>query len=211
MSEFTIWCDFGGVIAPGLDTGQEAVAGAVGVPWAAIAAAADEVAAELGRRFFQPLEMGLITQTQWADRIAEKLALTHTSRASLRDIDKYFYHPDRTLDQPLLQELRRLHNRGLRIGMLTNSVLEWEPHRRKMLRTVDFVDQYLRSHEVGLAKPDPAIFELAAGLLGTPASQKILIDDLKPNCAAAADQDWLAIHHTNTAKTIAQLRNITGA
>lgn len=211
MSEFTIWCDFGGVIAPGLGAAQETVAGAVGVPWTAIAAAADELAAELGCRSFQPLELGLMTQTDWADRVTEKLALAHTFRASLRDFDKYFYHPDRPLDRPLLQELKRLHNRGLPVGVLTNSVLEWEPHRRRMLGSVDFVDHYVRSHEVGLAKPDPAIFELAADLLGTPASQKILIDDLKPNCAAAVDQNWLAIHHTNTAETIARFRNITGA
>lgn len=89
------------------------MADAVGVPWTAITAAADELAAELGCRAFQPLELGLMTQTEWADSITEKLAPTYTLQASLRHFDKYFYHPDRTLDQPLLKELKRLRNRGV--------------------------------------------------------------------------------------------------
>lgn len=114
---------------------------------------------------------------------------------------------NRTLDQALACELRNLYTQGNHIGLLTNSVREWEPHRQRILGTTDYL---LRSHEAGLAKPDTAIYALADTLLGTPESMKILIDDSPANCHAATAHGWTVIHHTQTGDTIGALRAIIG-
>lgn len=49
------------------------------------------------------------------------------------------------------------------------------------------------SHEVGLRKPDPAIYRKALALSGTTAEETVFVDDLKPNVDAAAKLGMIAI------------------
>ncbi len=49
------------------------------------------------------------------------------------------------------------------------------------------------SHEVGLRKPDPAIYRKALELSGTRAGETVFVDDLKPNVDAARDLGMIAI------------------
>ncbi len=49
------------------------------------------------------------------------------------------------------------------------------------------------SHEVGLRKPDPAIYRKALALSGTAAEETVFVDDLKPNVDAAAKLGLIAI------------------
>ena len=206
---FTIWCDFGGVLSPALGRAFDDVSNAVGVPWETLFGAAHLVAQELGHEALQPLELGLISQDEWADRITEKLGSGVSWKTSLRDFDKHYYG-QRSIDATLLNELHVFRARGIPVGLLTNSVLEWEAHREVLLQPFEPFDYYLRSHEVRLAKPDPAIYELADTLLGHPGSRRILIDDLAPNCAAATAHGWLAIEHSDTPDTIRQLHALIG-
>jgi len=87
-------------------------------------------------------------------------------------------------------------------------VLEWEPHRAVMLAGVDVFAAHVRSHELGLAKPDPRIYAHADALLSPGVGRALLIDDLAPNCAAAETHGWLGLHHVDTDETIARLRNL---
>lgn len=49
------------------------------------------------------------------------------------------------------------------------------------------------SHEVGLRKPDPAIYRKALQLSGTAPEETVFVDDLKPNVDAAAKMGMIAI------------------
>ncbi len=49
------------------------------------------------------------------------------------------------------------------------------------------------SHEVGLRKPDPAIYRKALEMSGTAPEETVFVDDLKPNVDAAADLGMIAI------------------
>jgi putative hydrolase of the HAD superfamily len=49
------------------------------------------------------------------------------------------------------------------------------------------------SHEVGLRKPDPAIYRKALALSGTSPEETVFVDDLKPNVDAAAKLGMIAI------------------
>jgi len=109
----------------------------------------------------------------------------------------------------LIKELRR---RGLHTHLLSNTNdLHWEEIKRRCFSEdgytcADLFDHVLVSHEVHLAKPDPAIYRLAVELTGSPANQCLFIDDAQVNVEAARREGlqgaWLDIHRTGHLKEI---------
>jgi epoxide hydrolase-like predicted phosphatase len=90
-----------------------------------------------------------------------------------------------------------------RTAILSNSA---DGARREEQRRYDFenlVDVIVYSHEVGLAKPDPAIFEHTEQRLLVQPGEVVLIDDVEANVAAARAGGWHAVLHTDTRQTIA--------
>jgi epoxide hydrolase-like predicted phosphatase len=69
-------------------------------------------------------------------------------------------------------------------------------------------DDIVYSHEVGLAKPDPAIYELAASRLHVRPNQIVFLDDLVINVNAARAAGWHGVHHVNTSRSIAEIDTI---
>ena len=53
------------------------------------------------------------------------------------------------------------------------------------------------SHELGLRKPDPAIYRAALKLSGTEARETVFVDDLKPNVDSALKLGFQAIRFTD--------------
>ncbi|HEX4047622.1 MAG TPA: HAD family phosphatase [Elusimicrobiota bacterium] len=51
------------------------------------------------------------------------------------------------------------------------------------------------SHELGLRKPDPAIYRAALELSGTKPEETVFVDDLKPNVASAQKLGMIAIRY----------------
>lgn len=202
-----IWCDFGGVLTPPLDEAIAQVVGASGLQWSVLMEAATRVAHDLDVTGLRPLELGLISQAEWGARLEKALPVGIASRVDLGRWDEYWYR-DRPLNRELLSELSRLADAGVRIGMLTNSVAEWEPHRARMLAGVDVFETTVRSHEIGLAKPDARIFDHADEQLPSLGAGVVLIDDIAANCSAARAHGWSSIHHVSTAATIAELRTL---
>jgi FMN phosphatase YigB (HAD superfamily) len=54
------------------------------------------------------------------------------------------------------------------------------------------------SHELGLRKPDPAIYRAALKLSGTKAEETVFVDDLKPNVESAKKLGMIAIRFKNS-------------
>jgi putative hydrolase of the HAD superfamily len=83
--------------------------------------------------------------------------------------------------QALLEALGRRH----RIACLSNThALHWERLRPSL---GPLVESAFVSHELGLAKPGRAIFELAVGRLGVRPDEVLFFDDAKSNVEAAAE------------------------
>ena len=91
-------------------------------------------------------------------------------------------------------------------AILSNSA---DGARREEQRRYDFdslVDVIVYSHEVGLAKPDPAIYELTEKYLGVEPHEIVFIDDVDANITAATERGWRAVLHTSTGESIRQVR-----
>ena len=66
-------------------------------------------------------------------------------------------------------------------------------------------DDIVYSHEVGLRKPDPAIFALAAERLDVRPSEAVLLDDVEANVLGARASGWQAVLHEETTASIATI------
>ncbi len=88
-------------------------------------------------------------------------------------------------NEPVVQLARDLKGAGLRLGVLTNNVLEFRDNWRNMLAFDELFDDIVDSHEVGVRKPNPAIYQLALARLGADAARTAFLDDVLSNVRAA--------------------------
>jgi FMN phosphatase YigB (HAD superfamily) len=90
---------------------------------------------------------------------------------------------------PLLLALHAAH---VRVGVLSDIHVDLRPAFRAQSNPqggswADLVHTWVLSYEVGLAKPDPAVFRLALERLGLPASDVLMVGDRGAWDGAAAD------------------------
>lgn len=69
-------------------------------------------------------------------------------------------------------------------------------------------DATVVSDEVGIRKPDPAIYRLVCSRLGVAPSEVVFVDDFEPNVAAAEALGMTGVHHTTPAATVPRLEQL---
>lgn len=74
-----------------------------------------------------------------------------------------------------------------RLALLSNDLSEWSGRLRKKYDLDRYFDCVIVSGDVGLKKPDPAIYRLLLDRLNRPPSGCIVVDDRVVNLSAAAD------------------------
>jgi putative hydrolase of the HAD superfamily len=83
----------------------------------------------------------------------------------------------------MLEAIRRIRARGLRVAALTNNWVREGPREGHRLR--EHFDVFVESAIVGLRKPDPRIYELVCRELGVAPSRAAFLDDIGRNLKAA--------------------------
>lgn len=107
-------------------------------------------------------------------------------------------------NEALVQYSQELRKR-CRLGMLSNISAQtmdgfFTPAEREQL-----FDDVVISSDVGLVKPHPAIFELAAKRLGVDTSEVVMVDDSAANCSGAIEAGMQAIVYETLGDTKKQL------
>ncbi len=106
----------------------------------------------------------------------------------------------------MVDAARDVRAAGLPTAILTNNTREWGAWREAW-DADNLVDVVIDSSEVGLRKPNPAIFELAVERLGGPPMERCLfLDDFPWNVAAAEALGFQTIHVTDPVAAAAALR-----
>ncbi|TDO47676.1 putative hydrolase of the HAD superfamily/hydrolase [Kribbella sp. VKM Ac-2571] len=120
-------------------------------------------------------------------------------------IERMFAHFEH---QPAMSALvRRVNERGIRTALLSNSWGNTYPRD-----TWDgMFDDIVISGEVGLRKPEPEIFELAARRLGLEPAECVFVDDMQLNVDGARAVGMTAILHTEYDETRRALETLFGA
>ncbi len=83
-------------------------------------------------------------------------------------------------------------------------------HRCVEDRLDPIFDVMVISGEVGLRKPDPAIFELTTDRLGVAAGECVFVDDHPGHLQSAAQAGMTTVLHRDPARTIAELEGLLG-
>jgi putative hydrolase of the HAD superfamily len=199
-------CDFGGVLTSPLFHAFAAYQEESGVPFEDVGRALQEIAGETGRHPLHELEKGRLSEREFVRAIEERLgggAHLHGMR------DTYFenIHPN----APMIELMRRLRCRGLRMALLTNNVREWEPHWRAKLPDVDEIfEVVVDSAFVGMRKPEPEIYELTLERLdgGLSADDCLFVDDVEVNCETARSLGMHAVHFRENDQAMAEIEAI---
>ncbi len=142
------------------------------------------------RELLFALETGELTEAQFEPRFAAVLEVE-----SEQLIDRLF--GGMVPDAVMLDGVRAARRAGIRTAMLSNS---WGKDRYEIGQLSELFDAWVISGEVGLRKPDPAIYELAAERIGVPPSACVFVDDLPGNLKPARAMGMATVLHRGDAE-----------
>jgi putative hydrolase of the HAD superfamily len=101
---------------------------------------------------------------------------------------------ERALNDDIIALADALRGR-YKIGLLSNADERLEERLQDQLKIFDRFDDVVNSARVGMAKPDPRIFALAAERLGVKPEECVFVDDLERNIVAAREAGMYGIHY----------------
>ena len=96
-------------------------------------------------------------------------------------------------NQPMIDWAAALQRAGIKTGILSNIGDEMEAGILAHFPWLHNFAHHTFSHRLGIAKPDPAIYQHAAEGLAVPATEILFIDDREENIAAAQSAGMQAI------------------
>jgi epoxide hydrolase-like predicted phosphatase len=88
-------------------------------------------------------------------------------------------------NEDMIDLIRDLRAQGMRTGLLTNNARELRALWWELLPYDELFDDIVDSSDVGLRKPNPAIYRLALERLGSTAHRTAFLDDIASNVDAA--------------------------
>ena len=111
----------------------------------------------------------------------------------------------------MVELVRDLRADGIATAIITNNIAELGAAWRSLLPIDELFDDVVDSCEVGMRKPNPAIFHLACERLGVTPAQSAFIDDAPGNVAAATAVGmravWCGLSAESTLEAAAVLRS----
>jgi epoxide hydrolase-like predicted phosphatase len=129
--------------------------------------------------------------------------------ASLTELRHDFFAGD-MLDEALVEYVKRLRHAGYRTGLLSNAGDNARRFLTEVLPLIDQFDGVVISAEVGLMKPNPRIYHLAAESVGANAEEILFVDDFIENIEGAKQVGMQTIHFTDPETARQQLIDLTG-
>jgi len=142
------------------------------------------------------------TQDHW-ENVRATLGLT---RDEFPVVPDYFWGGDR-LDTELIEFIRGLRSH-YKTGLLSNA---WDDLRRMLeekWRIADAFDAIIISAEVGVAKPDLQIYQIALERLGVAPQEAVFIDDFRHNVEAARAVNMHGIQFQSPGQARAELEQM---
>ncbi|PYO56976.1 MAG: hypothetical protein DMD83_11625, partial [Candidatus Rokuibacteriota bacterium] len=90
-------------------------------------------------------------------------------------------------------ELARALRPDYKISILSNADVSLRRRLEHDIGIDHLFDDIVCSAEIGIAKPEPAVFNLACERLGLPPAECVFVDDHEPNVKAAQDVGMAAV------------------
>jgi putative hydrolase of the HAD superfamily len=199
--------DFGGVLTTPLLLSFAAFQDQTGIPVEAMGRAMGRIAERDGEHPLYELERGRITEADFLAGLRSELKAELGHDPELHRF-KEIYFDALEPNEPMIELMRSLRERGYRMGLLTNNVREWEPLWRSMLPVDEIFEVVVDSAFVGMRKPEPEIYELTLERLGGIAPEAaVFIDDVEINCDAARELGMRAVHFRDAEQAIPEIQD----
>ncbi|MEY9846312.1 putative hydrolase of the HAD superfamily [Streptacidiphilus sp. BW17] len=154
-----------------------------------------------GRELHFAVERGEVSQADWNVAVAQLLSvepenLMGRTMAALKP------------SQLVIDAAQFLRARGVRVGILTNSVgfAPYNPYDGYELETR--YDALVVSEREGLRKPDPAIYKVMLDRLGVPATSCVFVDDIVTNLDPARDLGMTTVLAQDVCQIVYDLQSI---
>ncbi len=151
------------------------------------------------------LEKGKLTEDEFLALLAGELEIELGHRPELHRFREIYFE---ALDpnEPMVELMRGLRDRGYRMALLTNNVREWEPLWRSLLPVDEIFELIVDSAFVGMRKPDAEIYELTLERLGGASPAECLfVDDVEVNIEAARELGLAAVHFRDNEQAIPEI------
>jgi epoxide hydrolase-like predicted phosphatase len=201
----TVISDFGGVLTSPLIQSFVAFQDETSITMENLGSAMQRIAERDGTHPLFDLEKGLITEVAFLDRVADELEPEIGHRPDMHSFTEIYFNALEP-NAPMIELMRELQGRGLRMALLTNNVREWEPRWRTMVPIDEIFELVVDSAFVGCRKPEPRIYEILLERLGVEAAGCLFVDDVEVNCEAARELGMAAVHFRDNEQAIAEVR-----
>jgi putative hydrolase of the HAD superfamily len=158
-----------------------------------------------GEADFHLLETGRISEAEYYKRLGTRVSEMGskvTMPADPVEVRKKLWGRIRR-NEEMLEAVGKIHDH-YKVGLLTNNVKEWGGWRD--LYPADLFDVVIDSSDVGVRKPDPAIYRLACDGLGVAPERAAFVDDIDANVEGARAFGLTAIQFTTTGEVLERLR-----
>lgn len=198
--------DFGGVLTTPLQGSMERFADELEIEMGDLVRVA--LAAYSGEHdaLVVGFETGRISEDDFARAFAERLSEVSGKTIHHEGIvDKIFGTLE--AEEEMFEAVLSARRAGLKTALLSNS---WGLGVYPRDRFTEMFDVVIISGEVGLRKPDPAIFTLTVERLGVGASECVFVDDHPGHLEAAREAGMATVLHRTPGETISELRDVLG-
>ena len=197
--------DFGGVLTTPLLGSFAAFQNETGIPMELLGRAMGRIAEREAEHPLYELERGRITEEAFLAALRGELAADLGHEPELHRFREIYFealHPN----EPVIELMTGLRDRGYRMALLTNNVREWEPLWRSMVPIDEIFEVVVDSAFVGMRKPEPEIYELTLERLGgVDAGAALFVDDIEINCEAARELGMRAVHYRDADQAIGEV------
>ncbi|MFI0977591.1 HAD-IA family hydrolase [Streptomyces sp. NPDC021093] len=180
-----VLCDIDGVLRhwPAADALEQAH----GLPLGALAAAAFAPSRLL------PAITGKITDEQWRSAVAADLADSCGSRERACAAVTAWSDLLPVVDEEVVALLRRVRKVAA-VALVSNATTRLESDLERQ-GLADLADAVVNTARIGVAKPDPQVYRIAAEQAGAAADRCLFIDDTAANVVAAREAGMTALHY----------------
>jgi len=152
------------------------------------------------------VDLGEITKDQFNEYLLDTLQISREKKYLLEEfLNEEFY-----IDKDLLIEITGLR-REYKMGLLSNFSDDLRPKIDNEWGIGSAFDEIIISSEVGVIKPDPAIFNLMLDRLGVKAEESVFIDDRIKNIDGAKEMGFHTIFFTDKDQALEELARILQA
>ena len=201
--------DFGGVLTTPMLDSFAAFQDSSGISLEQLGIAISKLWKRDGANPLFELETGRMTEARFLALMGQQLSEQLGWEVTLHGFgERYFehLHPN----EPMIEFMRTLRERGYKLAICTNNVREWEDRWRAKLPVDQIFEVVVDSAFVGTRKPEPQIYELTLDRLGVAPQSALLIDDLELNCDAARELGMETVWFRSTEQAIADIEATLG-